>query len=71
MSGVPHQVKADTEKRGPFGLPGRAMLPIPHLPGDSLDTDDFVSARVVPWDRSSVWGDDRVLDRWGDVDDTG
>lgn len=49
-----HQVKADTEKHGPFGLPGGAMLPIPHLPGDSLDTDDFVSARVDPWDRSSV-----------------
>lgn len=42
-----HRVEAVMEEHGPLGHPGRAMLPAPHLPGDSLDSgDDSVSAHV-------------------------
>lgn len=42
-----HWVEAVVEERGPLGHPGGAKLPVPHLPGDSLDAgDNSVSAHV-------------------------
>lgn len=42
-----HRVEAVMEEYGPLGHPGRATLPAPHLPGDSLDSgDDSVSAHM-------------------------
>lgn len=42
-----HWVEAVVEERGPLGHPGGAKLPVPHLPGDSLDAgDNSVSPHV-------------------------
>lgn len=43
-----HQVEAIMEERGPLCHLGGAKLPVPHLPGDSLDAgNNSVSAHVL------------------------
>ncbi|XP_036717427.1 FAS-associated death domain protein isoform X7 [Balaenoptera musculus] len=65
----PHRAEAGNRRTWAVWSPRHQAglsFPSPHLLGDSLDTgNDFVSARVVSWDRPSVWGDDKVPEMAG------